>query len=146
MLQYQITTPAILMFLKSPKIKQFLANISILNSTLKKTENKRFFGVLRGYKMQKLDINWLIPFQLIGIIFSKLRKPFFMQSILNENNFKWNNLTKRKNCNTASITFKLYGYVILVCDENCIHKKGITVKCVNIQARGGFIQTNGKIS
>ena len=85
MLQYQITTPAILMFLKSPKIKQFLANISILNSTLKKTENKRFFGVLRGYKMQKLDINWLIPFKLKGIIFSKLRKPFFMQSILNEN-------------------------------------------------------------
>lgn len=63
-----------------------------------------------------------------------------------KHNFKWNNLTKRKNCNTASITFKLYGYVILVCDENCIHKKGITVKCVNIQARGGFIQTNGKIS
>ena len=97
MLQYQITAPAILMFLKSPIIKQFLANISILNSTLKKkkTENKRFFGVLRGYKMQKLDINWLIPFELTRIIFSKLRKPFFMRSILNEN-IILNEIIKRK--------------------------------------------------
>ena len=45
--------------------------------------------------MQKLDINWLIPFELTRIIFSKLRKPFFMRSILNEN-IILNEIIKRK--------------------------------------------------